>query len=68
MTTSYCLTALGALKLCLCHFFLTVFKHAVLAHRKHHVSITKSNQLMLFREVTAVYIENHTKDFNMLCG
>jgi hypothetical protein len=34
--------------------------------KTHHVPITESNQLMLFREIIAVYIENHAEDFNML--
>jgi hypothetical protein len=36
-------------------------------HRKHSVSITKPNRLMLFREIIAVYCENHTKHINTLC-
>jgi hypothetical protein len=28
-------------------------------HRKHYVSTTKPNRLMLFRETVAVYCENH---------
>jgi hypothetical protein len=30
-------------------------------HRKHHVSTTKPNRVMLFRETVAVYCENHTE-------
>jgi hypothetical protein len=33
----------------------------------HHVSATKPNQLMLFRETVAVYCENHTEHTNTLC-
>jgi hypothetical protein len=36
-------------------------------HRKHYVSATKPNRLMLFREITAVYCENHTEHTNTLC-
>jgi hypothetical protein len=34
----------------------------------HYVSITKPNPLMLFREIIAVYCENHTEHINTLCG
>jgi hypothetical protein len=37
-------------------------------HRKHIVSATKINRLMLFREIIAVYCENHTEHMNTLCG
>jgi translation initiation factor IF-1 len=37
-------------------------------HRKHIVSATKCNRLMLFRETVAVYCENHTEHTNTLCG
>jgi hypothetical protein len=33
----------------------------------HYVSATKANQLMLFREIIAVYCENHTGHINTLC-
>jgi hypothetical protein len=33
----------------------------------HSVSIT-TNRLMLFREIIAVYYENHTEHINTLCG
>jgi hypothetical protein len=32
-----------------------------LPHRKHTVSITKINMLMLFKEIIPVYSENHKK-------
>jgi hypothetical protein len=32
----------------------------------HHISATKPNRLMLFRETVAVYCENHT-EHNTLC-
>jgi hypothetical protein len=34
----------------------------------HYVSATKPNRLMLFREIIAVYCENHTERTNTLCG
>jgi hypothetical protein len=38
------------------------FKNSVLTSRKTQpISITKSNYLMLFKEIIAVYCENHTK-------
>jgi translation initiation factor IF-1 len=37
-------------------------------HRKHHVSATKPNQLMLFGGTVSVYCENHTEHMNTLCG
>jgi hypothetical protein len=37
-------------------------------HRKHYVSITTPNRLMLFRETIAVYSENRTEHINTQCG
>jgi hypothetical protein len=34
----------------------------------HYVSTTKPNRLMLFREIIAVYCENHTEHINKLRG
>jgi hypothetical protein len=34
----------------------------------HYVSATKPNRFMLFREIIAVYCENHTEHKNTLCG
>jgi hypothetical protein len=34
----------------------------------HHVSATKPNRLMPFRETVAVYCENHTEHTDTLCG
>jgi hypothetical protein len=34
----------------------------------HHLSVTKPNQLMLFRETATVYCEKHTVHTNTLCG
>jgi hypothetical protein len=36
--------------------------------RTHYVSATKPNRLMLFREIIAVYCENHTEHTTTLCG
>jgi hypothetical protein len=33
----------------------------------HYVSATKSNRLMMFREIIVVYCENHTEHVNTLC-
>jgi translation initiation factor IF-1 len=35
-------------------------------HKKHYVSATETNQLMLFRETVAVYCENHMEHINTL--
>jgi hypothetical protein len=37
-------------------------------HRKHHVSTTEANRLMLFRETVADYCEDLTQHTNALCG
>jgi hypothetical protein len=48
---------------------LLVFKNSVrISQETHYVSATKPNRLMLFREIIAVYFENHTKHRNTLCG
>jgi hypothetical protein len=36
--------------------------------RKHSVSVTKTSQLMLYREIIAVCSETHTKHITTLCG
>jgi hypothetical protein len=39
-----------------------IFKNSVrTANKTQHFSITKINWLMLFKEIIAVYTENHTK-------
>jgi hypothetical protein len=38
------------------------------AKKTQHFTITKINWLMLFKEIIAVYSENHTKRINTLCG
>jgi hypothetical protein len=35
---------------------------------KHSVSVIKTSQLMLYREIIAVCSELHTKHINTLCG
>jgi hypothetical protein len=53
-----------------CHFeACSSFKHSVRTAKKtQHFTITKINWLMLFKEIIAVYWENHTKPINALCG
>jgi hypothetical protein len=47
----------------------TIFKNFVPTSKKtHRVCITKINWLMLFREIIAVYSENHTEPIHTLCG
>jgi hypothetical protein len=36
--------------------------------RKQHSSITMINWLMLFKEIIAIYSENHRKPINTVCG
>jgi hypothetical protein len=36
--------------------------------RTPHFTITKINWLMLFKEIIAVYIENHAKPVNTKCS
>jgi hypothetical protein len=46
-----------------------IFKDSVpTAKKTQPVTITKINQLMLFKEIIDVYTENHTKQTNTLCG
>jgi hypothetical protein len=33
-----------------------------------HLTVTKINRLTLFKEIIAVYSENHTEHINTLCG
>jgi translation initiation factor IF-1 len=49
--------------------FTLLFKNSVRTSQEtHHVSVTESSRLMLFRETVAVYCENHTEHINTLCG
>jgi hypothetical protein len=46
-----------------------LFKNSVhTSKRTPHFSITKINWLMLFKEIIAVYIENHAKPINTKCS
>jgi hypothetical protein len=36
--------------------------------RTPHFTITKTNWLVLFKEIIAVYSENHAKPINTKCG
>ena len=46
-----------------------VHKHSVhTAQETHTVSVIKTNQLMLYREIIAVCSQIHTKHINTLCG
>jgi hypothetical protein len=38
------------------------------AQQTHSVSVTKTSQLMLYREIIAVCSEIHKKHINTLCG
>jgi hypothetical protein len=33
----------------------------------HSIKVIKTNQLMLYKEISAIYSENHTKRTNALC-
>jgi hypothetical protein len=35
---------------------------------KHSISVIRTNELMLYREIIAVCSESHTKHINTLCG
>jgi hypothetical protein len=49
------------------HEFL--LKNPVRTSREtHYFSITKTNRLMLFREIMEVYSQNHAKHVNTPCG
>jgi hypothetical protein len=41
---------------------------ALTAKKTQHFTITKINWLTLFKEIIAVYSENHTKHINTLCA
>jgi len=46
-----------------------LFKNSVrTSKRTQHFTITNINWLTLFKEITAVYTENHTKPVNTKCG
>jgi hypothetical protein len=49
-------------------FIYVIFKSSVRTSQEtHHVSTTEPNQLTLFREIIAVYCENHREHTNTLC-
>jgi hypothetical protein len=58
MTIFYSLMVLGAFRI------ISVRT----SQETHSVSIATTNRLMLFREIIAVYCENHTEHINTLCG
>jgi hypothetical protein len=46
-----------------------LFKNSVRASKRTpHFTITKINWLMLFKEIIAVYSENHAKPINTKCS
>jgi hypothetical protein len=45
-----------------------IFKDQLVPRRKHSVSVTKTNQFMLYKEITSVRSEIHTEHINTLCG
>jgi len=46
-----------------------IFKNSVrTSKRTPHFTITKINWLMLFKEIIAVYSENHAKPVNTKCS
>jgi hypothetical protein len=48
---------------------ISKYKNSVsTAQKTHSMAITETNRLMLFREIIAVYCENHTVHTNALCG
>jgi hypothetical protein len=50
-------------------FFYTLYKDSARTLQvTQWVSITQSNQLMLFREIIAIYCENHTKHKCTVCA
>jgi hypothetical protein len=50
-------------------FISIIFKNSVnISQETHYVSATKPNRLMLFREIIAVYCENHMGHINTLFG
>jgi hypothetical protein len=49
-------------------FLINVQVSVRTAKKTRHFSITKINWLTLFKEIIAVYSENHTKHINRLCG
>jgi hypothetical protein len=48
--------------------FVQIMPSVHTSQETHYVSATKPNRLMPFREIIAVYCENHTEHVNTLCG
>jgi hypothetical protein len=49
--------------------FLLIFKNQVRTSQEaYYVTATKTNRLMLFREIIVLYCENHMRHTNTLCG
>jgi hypothetical protein len=49
--------------------FTVIHKHSVpISNKTQRVSMTTISWSMLFKEIIAVYSENHTKPINTLCG
>jgi hypothetical protein len=50
-------------------FIYIIYNHPVRTAKKtQHFTITQINRLTLFKEIIAVYSENHTKHINKLSG
>jgi hypothetical protein len=45
-----------------------ILKNSDVTSKKTHVSITKVNWVLLFKEIIAVYFEANTKPAKTLCG
>ena len=45
-----------------------ICKFQVVPRSKHTISVIKTSQLMLYREIMAVCSEIHTKHINTVCG
>jgi hypothetical protein len=45
-----------------------IHKTQSVPRRKHYVSVIKTSQLMLYREIIAVCSQIHTKHINTLCA
>jgi len=46
---------------------MTLFQSSVPASHKTFTSVTKISRRVMFREIVAVYSENHAKFINVLC-
>jgi hypothetical protein len=51
------------------NFFTILYNNSVRTSQEtHHITAAKPNRLMLFKEIIAIYCENHTKHTNTLHG